>query len=119
MDNVDDALEEQQIERELHDQQARTHELLRKVDFGLQVRQFLAGDIGSRILRDTEIETKDLLEALSDLDPDNKVERAEMRLIRQKLGILAHWQDAFARYIDAGHAAEVELNEGQTFVADA
>lgn len=113
MDNVDDALAEQASEQEKATRQGEVHALLQKVDFALQVRSFLASEIGERILSDAEKETRTLLDDLASLDPDDEVERKTIRAIRQRLALLAHWQDRFAEYIAAGNAAEVELNEGE------
>jgi hypothetical protein len=119
IDNVDDALEEQELARLAAEQQRRVHSLLKRVDFGLQVQQFLDGEIGQRILVDTERETLALLKRRAELDPRIPEQTAEWQALGDQLGIHAHWQDAFARYIADGRAAETELHEGEGFVPNA
>jgi len=91
----------------------RGQELLSTIDFGLQVQSFLDSKVGQRILADAEKETQGLYRALADLDPDKPDDRDHMRNIRQRIGILSHWQDAFAGYILAGRQAELEYQEGE------
>jgi len=91
----------------------RGQELLNIIDFGLQVRAFLDSKVGQRIQVDAEGEAKALMLELVDLDPDNQEDRDQMRNIRQKIGILNHWQDAFAGYILAGRQAELEYQESE------
>jgi len=89
----------------------RGQELLRTIDFGIQVQAFLDSEIGQRILTDAEQQAQGLYRALADLDPDKQEDRDQMRHIRQRLGILSYWQDAFAGYILAGRQAELEYQE--------
>ena len=119
MDNVEDALQEQMEAREADERQRRAHELLKRIDFKLQVQEFLRGEIGQRLIDDTEHDVKVLKDALADCDCDTEEGRATNRMIRSKLGAIAHWQDAFARYVEEGKAAEVELNEGEQFIQGA
>jgi hypothetical protein len=86
-------------------------ELEKRIDFGLQVRAFLDSEIGQRLLADAEAERKELVEAYLTLDPDDHTRDASRREIRFKIGVLDHWQSAFARYINEGEAAEAQYTE--------
>lgn len=109
MDPEDESLEFERDQQERDEKRGR--ELLSTIDFGLQVQAFLDGEIGRQILSDSEERVLDLMKAIVDLDPDKRDDRDQIRHIRQKIGILNHWQDAFAGYILAGRQAELELQE--------
>jgi hypothetical protein len=114
MDPEDESLEfeRDQYQRDQQERdEKRGRELLSTIDFGLQVQAFLDGEIGQQILKDAEEQVLDLMKALVDLDPEKREDRDQIRHIRQKIGILNHWQDAFAGYILAGRQAELELQE--------
>jgi hypothetical protein len=116
MDNIEDALEEQRLASERADQQARLHEKLTVIDFGLQVRQFAEGPIGQQLAADAERDKLQLLHELANLDPDDREERKTMHQIRHKLGVIAQWQEWLGAYVKAGEAAEIELNQGEQYI---
>lgn len=83
-------------------------ELKAAIEFGLQIQQFLDGEIGQRLLRDSEVLRLGLMEALVLVEDDT----AKARDIRRRIGVLDHWQDFFSVYIEEGKKAEVEFQEG-------
>jgi hypothetical protein len=106
-----DAQQEAIAQQQARDDEIYRHTLLQRIDFALQVRQFLDSKIGERILSDSEAELAKLTNAIFDLDPDDPEERKVLRQVRLRAGILRHWQECFAEYITAGKNAETELQE--------
>jgi hypothetical protein len=92
--------------------QVRGQELLRDIDFGLRVNEFLNGPIGQRLDRDSEAQRTSLMEALVECDVEDSAGRAEARAIRMKIAAIDHWKHLFAAYIEAGKKAEVEYETG-------
>lgn len=93
--------------------QARARELLRVIDFGLQIEAFLAGPIGQCLVADAERERTALADEAVTLDIDTPEGAKRHRAIRARVGVLDHWQEFFARYITDAKAAEVLFHEGE------
>jgi hypothetical protein len=91
----------------------RHHDLLREIDFGLQIQQFLDNEIGQRLLRDSQEEERALMEEGVRLNPDDPETLPRRREIYHRIGVLDHWQSLFASYINAGKAAEKLYHEAE------
>lgn len=92
--------------------QIRGQELLRDIDFGLRVQEFLDSPLGKRLDQDSEELRSTLMEALVECDVDDNAGRAEARAIRMKIAAIDHWKHFFAGYIEVGKKAEVEYETG-------
>lgn len=91
--------------------EARSLELLRAVDFGLRIQQFLEGPIGKRIVEESNGRRDELRRELMDLDYRDPKQAVEIDTIRQEHAAIAHWQDFFNRYMREGREAETLLHE--------
>ena len=89
-----------------HEDSNRGQELRAAIDLGLRVQEFNDSQLGQRLIRDSEAERLSLMEDLVKCD-----EGDDARKIRQRIGVLDHWQNLFAAYIEAGKKAEVEFQE--------
>jgi hypothetical protein len=110
-DNLDDALEQQRVEREQAEAEARVHTLSKIIDLGFAVQQFIDGELGRRLEKDARLERIELTERYVMLDPDDPAELKEMRTIRFRINVLNAWQEFFATYIRNGEAARQQLGE--------
>lgn len=107
------ALQEEQIQRAVRENEAASHEAVRqrlaRVELGQQIRRLLDGPIGQRLARDADAESARIKDLYIALDPDDPALAIERRALRTQLGICEHWQVWFGRYLDDGRAAEAEL----------
>lgn len=93
---------------------AHSLELLRAIDFGLQVARFMDGPLYRRMKDDIDAELNDLAEEIINLDPDDEDERKKIRKVRHRIGALSLWQNLFQSYVDQGEAAEVQFQEEES-----
>jgi hypothetical protein len=91
----------------------RGHDLLKTVEFGLQVEDFIEGPIGLRLIADSDEERAALMEEAVHVDTDTPDGLARHRAIRHRVAVLDHWQNLFASYINEGVAAQKQYQEGE------
>jgi len=66
--------------------------LLKIIDFGLQVKAFLASGIGQRLVKDSEDERATLMESLIGVDIEDPADRKRWRERMFRIAVLDHWQ---------------------------
>lgn len=106
----DGQAEQQQLDR---DRAQRGRELLNAMVFARQVQDFLDGPVGQRMIADSEAERARLIESYFTHDPETEAGRLAMRNVKQRIGVLDHWQELFATYLHAGTEAATEFDEGE------
>lgn len=111
MNTIEQAVEEQQAAVDLADTMQHGQSLLKRVDLALQVEHFLASALGRQLVEDTARERMDLLTQLVALDADDAGDRKRIREIKLQIGILDHWKEVFANYLNDGEVAEKEFHE--------
>lgn len=98
--------DDERADRERLLQNERARDLVSAVDLGLAVRQLLDTEVGKRLIRDAEEQRSELVEKLIQAPAHdlNAVSR-----LQAEIWSIDWWQLAFARYIQNGVQAEIEL----------
>jgi dynactin complex subunit len=89
----------------------RARALERAIDLGLQVEEFLAGELGQKLLADAERDRNSLVDDYLKLNPALDSHREPMVDILFQIRVIDHWQQAFGHYKDAGLSAQAQYQE--------
>lgn len=84
----------------------RTRDLIQQIDTGLAVREFLASELGAKLVKDAEEQRALLVEQLLETNP---TDTATVIWLRTEIKAIDYWQQRFALYIQCGEQAEGDL----------